>query len=70
MKLKLDIHIGNGVMFGTGMSLSKTEILNAFSSLNQWDLVCDRQALMVTSQSVMMLGRFVGSIVCGYFSDR
>ncbi len=36
----------------------------------QWDLVCDRKSLVAIAQSCTMVGRFVGSLVCGFLADR
>ena len=36
----------------------------------QWDLVCDKTALVATAQSFLMVGKFVGVLTSGLFSDR
>ena len=40
------------------------------SLVTQWDLVCERRPLLSTTQSVLMLGALLGSLMAGGIGDR
>lgn len=38
--------------------------------VTEWDLVCDRSELVALTQSILMVGTMVGSVIFGHLSDR
>ncbi|CAH1802524.1 unnamed protein product, partial [Owenia fusiformis] len=70
---------GNGTRTESPLNASKVESCETWvydtsvyetTVVSEWNLICEKQALRATTQSIFMVGRFIGSYLCGYLADR